>query len=143
MEAISFANWKYVQHISSPYQPLTIFLKMELYSTMDESSQALWGYKHLSEVERARKKILDKRQMQMNYRSNTHRLYEELGKSMAKTCSDLTRYQKEYQGSNTQGSIHPHELIGTNLEIKSGRALLGRAMLMLILMLDLSIWRCN
>jgi len=101
------------------------FLKMELYSAMDESSQILWGYKHLSEIERAIEKIRDKRHMQMNYRSNTHRLYEELGKSMARTCSELSRHQREYQGSSTQGPIHPHELIGTDVEIKSSRALLG------------------
>jgi len=101
------------------------FLRMELYSAMDESSQILWGYKHLSEIERAIEKIRDKRHMQMNYRSNTHRLYEELGKSMARTCSELSRHQREYQGSSTQGSIHPHELIGTDVEIKSSRSLLG------------------
>ena len=63
--------------------------------------------------------------MQMNYRSNTHRLYEELGKSMARTCSELSRHQREYQGSDTQGAIHPHELIGADVEIKSSKALLG------------------
>jgi hypothetical protein len=101
------------------------FLRMELYRAMDESSQILWGYEHLSKIERGIEKIRDKRHMQMNYRSNTHRLYEELGKSMARTCSELSRHQSEYQGSITQGSIHPHELIGTDVEIKSGGALLG------------------
>jgi len=101
------------------------FLRMELYSAMDESSQILWGYKHLSEIERAIEKIRDKRHMQMNYRSNTHRLYEELGKSMARTCSELSRHKREYQGSSTQGAIHPHELIGADVEIKSSGALLG------------------
>ena len=91
------------------------FLRMELSGAMEESRQILWGYEHLSEIERGIEKIRDKRHMQMNYRSNTHRLYEELGKSIARTCSELSKHQRSYQAPHSQEFIHPHEQIATSV----------------------------
>ena len=102
------------------------FLLMELYGAMDESKQILWGYEHLAEIERGIEKIRDKRHMQMNYRSNTHRLYGELGKSIARTCSELSRHQQNYQGLISQGFIHPNEQIATTEGAKGSSALLQK-----------------
>jgi len=102
------------------------FLLMELYGAMDESKQILWGYEHLAEIQRGIEKIRDKRHMQMNYRSNTHRLYEELGKSMARTCSELSRHQQIYQGLISQEFIHPNEQIATTVGAKGSGALLQK-----------------
>jgi len=100
------------------------FLLMELYGAVDESKQILWGYKHLAEIQRGIEKIRDKRHMQMNYRSNTHRLYEELGKSMARTCSELSRHQRDYRGSSSQEFIHRNEQVATTVGANGGSALL-------------------
>lgn len=102
------------------------FLLMELYGAMDESKQILWGYEHLAEIQRGVEKIRDKRHMQMNYRSNTHRLYGELGKSIARTCSELSRHQQIYQGLISQGFIHPIEQIATTVGAKGSNALLQK-----------------
>lgn len=91
------------------------FLRMELSGAMEESRQILWGYEHLAEIERGIEKIRDKRHMQMNYRSNTRRLFEELGKSIARTCSELSKHQRSYQGSHSQEFIHPNEQIATSV----------------------------
>ena len=64
--------------------------------------------------------------MQMNYRSNTHRLYGELGKSIARTCSELSRHQQIYQGLISQGFIHPNEQIATTVGAKGSSALLQK-----------------
>ena len=100
------------------------FLLMELYGAMDESKQILWGYEHLAEIQRGIEKIRDKRHMQMNYRSNTHRLYGELSKSIARTCSELSRHQQIYQGLISQGFIHTNEQITTTVGAKGGSPLL-------------------
>ena len=102
------------------------FLLMELYGAMDESKQILWGYEHLAEIQRGIEKIRDKRHMQMNYRSNTHRLYGELGKSIARTCSELSRHQQIYQGLISQGFMHPNEQISTTVGAKGSSALLQK-----------------
>ena len=102
------------------------FLLMELYGAMDESKQILWGYEHLAEIQRGIEKIRDKRHMQMNYRSNTHRLYGELGKSIARTCSELSKHQQIYQGLISQGFIHPNEQIVTTVGAEGGSALLQK-----------------
>ena len=104
------------------------FLRMELSGAMEESRQILWGYEHLAEIERGIEKIRDKRHMQMNYRSNTHRLFEELSKSISKTCSELSKLQQIYQGSSSQELIHPNEQIATSvgaLGLVGDGALLG------------------
>ena len=100
------------------------FLLMELYGAVDESKQILWGYEHLAEIQRGIEKIRDKRHMQMNYRSNTHRLYGELGKSIARTCSELSKHQQIYQGLISQGFIHPIEQIATTVGGKGSSTLL-------------------
>ena len=102
------------------------FLLMELYGAVDESKQILWGYEHLAEIQRGIEKIRDKRHMQMNYRSNTHRLYGELGKSIARTCSELSKHQQIYQGLISQGFIHPIEQIATTVGGKGSSTLLQK-----------------
>ena len=62
----------------------------------------------------------------MNYCSNTHRLYGELGKSIARTCSELSRHQQNYQGLISQGFIHPNEQIATTEGAKGSSALLQK-----------------
>jgi len=103
------------------------FLLMELYGAMDESKQILWGYEHLAEIQRGIEKIRDKRHMQMNYRSNTHRLYGELGKSMARTCSELSRHQRMYQSPHSQEFIRRNGRIATTGGAKGSSALLESA----------------
>ena len=75
-------------------EPDESFMFIELHGAIDESQQILWGHEHFAELQRGIQKIRDKRLMQLHYRSNTHRLHEELSRAMVRTITDLSKCQR-------------------------------------------------
>ena len=85
-------------------EPDESFMFIELHGAIDESQQILWGHEHFAELQRGIQKIRDKRLMQLHYRSNTHRLHEELSRAMVRTITDLSKCQR-------LGSERVHQLV--------------------------------